>query len=67
MKLGMRKPSLKRRLSARTSLKRQIVHRAGLKMPRGFGWLRNPKKYAYNKAYQRTTFDIFSFIKKLFK
>ncbi|WP_040205928.1 hypothetical protein [Neobacillus jeddahensis] len=67
MKFGMRKPSLKRRISARTSIKRQIVHRAGLKMPRGYGWLRNPKKYAYNKVYNRTTFDIFKLIKKLFK
>lgn len=31
MKFGMRKPGLKRRISARTSIKRQIVHRAGLK------------------------------------
>jgi hypothetical protein len=67
MKFGIRKPSLKRRISARTSIKRQIVHRAGLKMPRGFGWVRDPKKYAYNKVYNRTSFDIFKLIKKLFK
>lgn len=67
MKFGMRKPSLKKRISARTSIKRQIIHRAGLKMPRGYGWLRNPKKYAYNKVYQKTTFDIFKLLKKLFK
>lgn len=67
MKFGFRTPSLKKRISARTSIKRQIVHRAGLKMPRGWGWLRDPKKYAYNKVYNRTTFDIFNVIKKLFK
>jgi hypothetical protein len=67
MKFGMRRPSLRKRISARTSIKRQIIHRAGLKMPRGFGFLRNPKKYAYNKVYNRTTFDIFKLIKKLFK
>ncbi|MBG9773583.1 hypothetical protein [Brevibacillus laterosporus] len=67
MKFGMRKPSFKKRVAARTSLKRQLVHRAGLKMPRGWGWLRNPKKYAYNKVYNRTTFDIFKVIGKLFK
>jgi hypothetical protein len=67
VKFGMRKPSLKKRIAARTSIKRQIVHRAGLKMPRGYGWLRNPKKYLYNKIYYRTTFDIFKLIKKLFK
>lgn len=67
MKIGMRKPSLKKRISARTSIKRQVIHRAGLKMPRGYGWVRNPKKFVYNKVYQRTTFDIFKVIKKLLK
>lgn len=67
MKFGMRKFSINKRIAARTSLKRQLVHRAGLKMPRGYGWLRNPKKYMYNKVYHRTTFDLFSLIKKWFK
>lgn len=67
MKIGIRKPSLKRRISARTSLKRQLTHRAGLKMPNGYGWVRNPKKYAYNKVYNKTSFDIFKLLKKLFK
>jgi hypothetical protein len=48
MKFGFRKPSLKKRISARTSIKREITHRAGLKMPKGYGWLRSPKKFAYN-------------------
>ncbi|SDC30285.1 hypothetical protein SAMN05421734_10690 [Pelagirhabdus alkalitolerans] len=67
MKFGMRKPSLKKRVSARTSLKRQVVHRTNLKMPKGKGWARNPKKYAYNKVYRKTSFDIFKLIKKMFK
>lgn len=67
MKFGMRKPSLSGRVKARTSIKRQIVHRAGIKMPRGYGWVRDPKKYAYNKVYTRTSFDIFSLLKKIFK
>ncbi|MFT9495890.1 hypothetical protein [Anaerosolibacter sp.] len=67
MKFGIRIPSIKKRISARTSIKRQVVHRAGLKMPRGYGWVRNPKKYAYNKVYNRTSFDIFNILKKLFK
>jgi hypothetical protein len=67
MKFGIRKPSLKRRISARTSIKRQVIHRTGLKMPRGYGWVRNPKKYAYNKVYNRTSFDIFKLIKKILK
>ncbi|GIP63383.1 hypothetical protein J32TS6_19380 [Virgibacillus pantothenticus] len=67
MKFGMRKPSLKKRVAARTSIKRQVVHRTGAKMPRGYGWVRDPKKAAYNKVYNKTTFDIFKLIKKLFK
>ena len=67
MKFGMRTPSLKKRISARTSIKRQIVHRAGLKMPKGYGWVSNPEKYLYNKVYNKTSFDIFKLLKKLFK
>ena len=67
MKFGMRTPSLKKRISARTSIKRQIVHRAGLKMPKGYGWVRNPEKYLYNKVYNKTSFDIFKLLKKLLK
>ncbi|MCY8807976.1 hypothetical protein MOE15_05490 [Bacillus atrophaeus] len=67
MKFGFRKLSIKKRITTRTSIKRQIIHRAGLKMPRGYRWLRSPKKYAYNKVYQRTTFDVFKILKKLFK
>ena len=67
MRFGFRKPSLKKRISARTSIKRQVVHRAGIKMPRGYGWIRNPKKYAYNKVYNRTSFGIFRFLNNLFK
>ena len=67
MKFGIRIPSLKKRISARTSIKRQIVHRAGLKMPKGYGWVRNPEKYLYNKVYNKTSFDIFKLLKKLLK
>lgn len=55
MKFGFRKPSLKKRIAARTSLKRVIRHRMGLKAPRGWGWLTNPRKAAYNRVYNRTT------------
>jgi hypothetical protein len=55
VKFGFRKPSLKKRIAARTSLKRVIRHRMGLKAPRGWGWLTNPRKAAYNRVYNRTT------------
>ncbi len=67
MKIGIRKPSLSKRINARTSIKRQVVHRAGLKMPRGYGWVRSPRKFVYNKIYNRTSFDIFKILKKIFK
>jgi len=56
MKFGFRKPSLRKSIAARTSLKRYVRHSLGLKAPRGWGWLTNPKKAAYNRIYYRTTF-----------
>lgn len=50
MKFGQRIPSLKKRISGRTSIKRQVVHRVGIKMPKGYGWIRNSKKFIYNKV-----------------
>lgn len=67
MKFGLRKPSLKKRLAARTSLKRVARHNLGLKAPRGWGWLTNPKRAAYNRAYSRTTFGIFGLVGALLK
>jgi len=67
VKFGLRKPSLKKRLKARTSIKRQVIHRANIKMPKGKGWLRHPKKAVRNKVYNKTSFDLVKVIKKLFK
>jgi hypothetical protein len=58
MKFGLRKPSLKGMFSARTSWKRAVRNELGLKAPRGWGWLTNPRKAAYNRVYNRTTFSI---------
>ena len=55
MKFGIRTPSLKKRIAARTSWKRVVRHSLGLKAPRGYGWLTNPKRAAYNRVYNRTT------------
>ena len=55
MKFGFRKPSLSKRIAARTSWRRYVRHSLGLKAPRGMGWLTNPKKAAYNRIYNRTT------------
>lgn len=67
MKFGVRKPSLNKRVAARTSWKRVVRHNLGLKAPRGWGWLTNPKKAAYNKVYSRTTFDVFGLLGSILK
>ena len=58
MKLGFRIPSLTKRLAARTSPARFVRHNLGLKAPRGWGWLTNPRKAAYNRVYNRTSFGL---------
>ena len=67
MKFGMRKPSLRKSIAARTSIKRMVKNKLGLRAPRGYGWITNPKKFVYNKIYNRTTFSAFDLLKKLFK
>jgi hypothetical protein len=55
MKFGFRNPSLSKRNAVRTSLKRAVRHKLGVKAPKGFGWLKDPKKAAYNKVYNKTS------------
>lgn len=70
MKIGMRKPSIKKSFKARTTgkWKRQaksaIIPGYGKK---GMGWINNPKRALYNKTYRKTTFSIFDIFKKLTK
>lgn len=67
MKFGMRKPSLKKSIAARTSgkakrtLKKALIPGYGQK---GIGYIKNPKKALYNKVYNKTTFSIFDLFKK---
>lgn len=63
MKFGIRTPSLKRRIAARTSWKRYVRHSLGLKAPRGMGILTNPKKAVYNKVYNKTSVSIDDLLK----
>ena len=55
MRLGFRVPSLTKRIAARTSVKRYLRHSLGLKAPRGFGWVTDPRRALYNRVYNRTT------------
>ncbi|MEX1826848.1 hypothetical protein JNG39_04080 [Luteibacter sp. CQ10] len=67
MKFGIRKPSLRKSIAARTSIKRLVRHSLGLKAPRGYGWLTNPKKAAYNRVYSRSSVSLWSVLRKLFR
>jgi hypothetical protein len=55
MKFGFRIPSITKRIAARTSVKRIVQNKLGLKAPRGYGWITNPHKFIYNKVYNKTT------------
>ena len=55
MKFGFRVPSIKKRIAARTSVKRIIRHNLGFKAPRGWGWVTNPNRALYNKVYNKTS------------
>ena len=67
MKFGIRRPSLRRSLAARTSPARFLRHSLGLKAPRGWGWLTNPRRAAYNRVYSRTTVSLWSLLRRLFR
>ncbi|MBQ7950641.1 MAG: hypothetical protein IJ278_02840 [Clostridia bacterium] len=66
MKFGLRTPSLKRSLKARTTgrakkaVKKALLPGYGRK---GAGWVKNPKKAAYNKVYKKTSFSIWDLFK----
>ena len=55
MKFGFRIPSITKRIAARTSPARFVRQNLGLKAPRGYGWITNPKKFVYNTVYNKTT------------
>ena len=61
MKFGLRTPSLKKSISARTTgrakraVKKALIPGYGKK---GMGWLKKPKKAAYNKVYNKTSFSL---------
>ena len=58
MRFGIRIPSLRKRIAARTSWKRYVRHSLGFKAPRGWGWLTNPRRAAYNRIYRWTTVGV---------
>lgn len=62
MKVGVRKPSIKKSISARTTgrAKRAIKSSVNpLYGKKGMGFVNNPKKAVYNKIYSKTSFSAF--------
>ncbi|MGF2148757.1 hypothetical protein ACQUFQ_11235 [Enterococcus gallinarum] len=66
MKLGMRKPSIKKSISARTTgkakraVKKSINPMYGKK---GVGFAKSPTKSVKNKVYKKTTFSFWDLFK----
>ncbi|HBJ1646053.1 TPA: hypothetical protein LA462_000507 [Clostridium botulinum] len=61
MKVGLRKPSIKKSIKARTTgkLKREIKRSINpLYGKKGMGYINDPKKSIYNKVYNKTTFGV---------
>lgn len=67
MKFGIRKPSIRKSIAARISPARFVRHNLGLKAPRGFGWITNPKRALYNRVYDRTTVSFWSLLRRLIR
>lgn len=66
MKIGMRTPNFKKSIKARTTgkvkrkIKKALIPGYGKK---GMGWVRDPKRAAYNKVYNKTSFSLFDLFK----
>ncbi|CUP72465.1 hypothetical protein [Clostridium baratii] len=58
MKIGMRTPSIKKSVSARTTGKFNRAVKSSINPlygKKGMGWINDPKRAAYNKVYNKTT------------
>lgn len=70
MKLGVRKPSLKRSFKARTTgrLKRSVKKAVNpLYGKKGMGYAKSPTRSVKNKVYHKSTVSLWSLLKKMFK
>ncbi len=67
VKFGPRKPSFKKSLKARTTGKAKRKMKSSVNPfygKKGTGMIKNPKKAAYNKVYNKTTYDSLKPLKK---
>lgn len=62
VKVGIRKPSVKKSIKARTTGKATRAIKSSVNPTygkTGMGWINDPKKAAYNKVYKSTTKSVF--------
>ena len=62
MKIGVRKPSIKKSISARTTGRAKRAVKSAINPlygKKGMGFINNPKKAVYNKVYHKTSFSAF--------
>lgn len=67
MKLGIRKPSIKKSIKARTIGRAKRMAKKSINPlygKKGMGYINNPKKAIYNKVYNKTSFNAFNLFKK---
>lgn len=70
IKVGFRKPSIKKSIKARTTgkLKRKVKRTINpLYGKKGMGFIKNPRKSIRNKIYRKTTFGLGDIFRKLFR
>lgn len=66
MKVGVRKPSIKKSIKARTTGKAKRAVKSAVNPlygKKGMGWINDPKKAAYNKVYNKTSIGVKDVVK----
>lgn len=66
MKLGMRKPSLKKSIKSRTTGKAKRAIKSSVNPiygKKGVGFAKNPSQSVKNKVYKKTTFSLWDLFK----
>lgn len=66
VKVGVRKPSIKKSVKARTTGKAKRAVKSAVNPlygKKGMGWVNDPKKAAYNKVYNKTTVGVKDIVK----
>lgn len=66
MKVGVRKPSIKKSIKARTTGKAKRAVKSAVNPlygKKGMGWINDPKKAAYNKVYNKTSVGVKDIVK----